>query len=184
MNTPMYTGKGDDGYTGVLGKERLPKYATRTEAYGAVDEASSALGLARTWIVEDTHRATVLQIQRDLYLLMADLATLPEAATRPPWLHASRIEWLEQVIETVGETMTLPSAFIIPGDSRAGAALDLTRAVVRRAERWVARMAHENELRNEEPLRYLNRLSSLLFVLARAEDIVDGVEAFTLATLE
>lgn len=184
MSVPLYTGKGDDGYTSVLGKERLPKYATRTEACGAVDEASSALGLARTWVVEDSHRSIVLQIQRDLYLLMADMATLPKAATRPPWLHVSRIEWLEQVIEEVGEKVNLPPAFVVPGDSRAGAALDLARAIVRRAERWVARMTHENELRNEDPLRYLNRLSSLLFVLARAEDMATGVEVFTIAKLE
>ena len=184
MSAPLYTRKGDDGYTSVLGKERLPKYATRTEAYGAVDEASSALGLARICITEDTNRAIVLQVQKDLYLLMADLATLPEGATRPPWLHTSRIEWLEQVTDTIGEEVPLPSAFIIPGDSQAGAALDVARAIVRRAERWVARMAHEDELRTQEPLIYLNRLSSLLFVLARAEDKAAGVEAFTLATLE
>lgn len=184
MSTPLYTGKGDDGYTGVLGKERLPKYAVRTEAYGAVDEASSALGLARTWIAEDAHRAIVLQIQQDLYRLMADLATLPAAATRSPWLDARRVTWLEQVTESLGKEVALPAAFIIPGDSRAGAALDLARAIVRRSERWVARMAHENELRDLEPLRYLNRLSSLLFVLARAEDKAAGVETFTLANLE
>ena len=75
----------------------------------------------------------------------------------------------------------MPRAFILPGDSIGGATLDMARAVARRAERWVARLAHNGELRNDLPLKYLNRLSSLLFLMARVEDMAEGVDKFTLA---
>ncbi len=183
MGTKYFTGSGDDGYTGVLGRDRVPKYSPRTEAYGTVDEASAALGLARLAVRLPSSAELILRLQRDLYYLMADLATVPEAATRPPWLEEERIGWLERVTEDLGETVELPPAFIVPGDSQGGAALDLARTIVRRAERLVAHLSHEGELRTDTPLRYLNRLSSLLFVLARVEDKAAGVEHFTLARL-
>ena len=182
METSWYTGTGDDGYTGVLGRERVPKYAERPEAYGTVDEASAVLGLARAQAREARTRELLLAAQRDLYYLMADLATLPETATRPPWLTSSRLDWLETCTEQVGATIQMPKAFIVPGDSLAGATLEVARTVVRRAERLVARLTHDGEVRDDVPLKYLNRLSSLLFVLARLEDNAAGVEQFTLAS--
>ena len=184
METNWYTGTGDDGYTGVLGRERVPKYAERPEAYGTVDEASAVLGVARAQARETRTRELLLAAQRDLYYLMADLATLPETATRPPWLTSSRLDWLETCTEQVGATIQMPKAFIVPGDSLAGATLEVARAVVRRAERLVARLTHDGEVRDDVPLKYLNRLSSLLFVLARLEDKAAGVERFTLASDE
>ncbi len=181
MDIKWYTGAGDDGYTGVLGRERVPKYAIRPEAYGTVDEVSAFLGLARAQVTSERVRGLVLSIQRDLYHLMADLATLPEAATRPPWLPVERLAWLEGQTDALGSEIEMPKAFIVPGDSVGGAALEVARTVVRRAERLVARLAHEGELRDDTPLKYLNRLSSLLFVMARAEDRAAGVEQFTLA---
>ena len=119
--TKLYTGVGDAGYTGLLGRDRVPKYDIRPEAYGTVDEASAALGLARA-TVGDPHTAEViLGIQRDLYAMMADLATLPEATTRPPWLHAQSTECLEALIARLESTVDLPPAFIVSGDSVAGA---------------------------------------------------------------
>ena len=182
METTWYTGTGDDGYTGVLGRERVPKYACRPEAYGTVDEASAVLGLARAQARQARTRELLLAGQRDLYYLMADLATLPETATRPPWLTSSRLDWLERCTEELGATIRMPKAFIVPGDSLAGATLEVARTVVRRAERLVARLTHCGEVRDDVPLKYLNRLSSLLFVLARSEDIAAGVERFTLAS--
>jgi cob(I)alamin adenosyltransferase len=176
-----YTSSGDDGYTSVLGRDRVPKYSLRPNAYGTVDEASAALGLARVQSKDERVAPVVLTAQRDLYHLMADLATLPEATTRPPWLSDDRLHWLEETTDKLGAEIDMPRAFIVPGDSVAGAALDLARAVTRRAERLVARLAHDGELRNDVPLRYLNRLSSLLFVLARIEDKAAGIDAFTLA---
>lgn len=181
MDTRWYTGTGDDGFTGVLGRERVPKYALRPEAYGTVDEASAFLGLARAQAREPRVQADLLTIQRDLYNMMADLATLPETATRPPWLGPDRLNWLEQETNDLGAEVTMPKAFIVPGDSVAGASFEIARTVVRRAERLVARLTHEGELREDTPLRYLNRLSSLLFVMGRVEDKLAGVDRFTLA---
>jgi cob(I)alamin adenosyltransferase len=176
-----YTRTGDDGYTGVLGRERVPKYAERPDAYGTVDEASAFIGLARAQVRDVRLRDMLLRIQRDLYKLMGDLATLPEAATRPPWLAAERLDWLEQATNQMGSEIELPPAFIVPGDSPGGAALEVARTVVRRAERLVAKLSHDGELRDDTPLKYLNRLSSLLFVMGRIEDKAEGVEKFTLA---
>jgi len=165
----------------VLGRERVPKYALRPEAYGTVDEASAFLGLVRAQVRDARVRELVLTVQRDLYNLMADLATLPETATRPPWLAEERIAWLEAVTDQLGAEVEMPNAFIVPGDSVSGATLEIARTVIRRAERLVARLTHEAEVRDDVPLRYLNRLSSLLFVMGRIEDRASGVQRFTLA---
>jgi cob(I)alamin adenosyltransferase len=184
MDTKWYTGTGDDGYTGVLGRERVPKYADRPAACGTADEASAALGMARVNAKDKQVRQIILTVQRDLYKLMADLATLPEAATRPPWLDEERLAWLEQKTDALGKRVEMPPAFIVSGDSAGGAWLDLARTVVRRAERIVAKLTHDGEVRTDIPLKYLNRLSSLLFVMARVEDKAEGVEQFTLAAEE
>lgn len=181
MGTKWYTGTGDDGFTGVLGRERVPKYSLRPESYGTVDEVSAFLGLARAQARDSRVRELLLTIQRDLYNLMADLATLPETATRPPWLSAERLAWLEAQTDALGAEVEMPKAFIVPGDSMGGAALEIARTVVRRAERVVARLSHEGELRDDTPLKYLNRLSSLLFLMGRLEDRAAGVDEFTLA---
>ena len=134
------------------------------------------LGLARAQAQDERVRGLVIAVQRDLYSLMGDLATVPESATRPPWLAADRLDWLEAQTDALGAEVEMPRAFIVPGDSLAGATLDIARTVTRRAERLVARLAHEGELRDDTPLKYLNRLSSLLFVMARVEDRAAGVE--------
>jgi cob(I)alamin adenosyltransferase len=184
MAVKWYTAAGDDGYTGVLGRERVPKYADRPDAYGTVDEASAVLGLARAQASDERIRGLILSIQRDLYKMMGDLATLPEAATRPPWLAAERLAWLEGMADQLGAEVEMPPAFIVPGDSVGGATLEVARTVVRRAERLVAKLTHNGEVRTDTPLKYLNRLSSLLFVMARVEDRAEGVEEFTLAAGE
>ncbi len=181
MDIKWYTGTGDDGFTGVLGRERVPKYALRPEAYGTVDEVSACLGMARAQAHDARLREVIVTVQRDLYNMMADLATLPETATRPPRLVSARLAWLEQTTDALGADVEMPKAFIVPGDSVGGATLEIARTVVRRAERLVARLTHEAEVRDDTPLRYLNRLSSLLFVLARIEDRAAGVDHFTLA---
>jgi cob(I)alamin adenosyltransferase len=182
--TKWYTATGDDGYTAILGRERVPKYDERPQAYGTVDEASAVLGLARAQAQDERVRRYVLVVQRDLYHLMADLAMVPEATTRPPWLEIERLRWLEQATTELGAEVEMPRAFIIAGDSLGGATLDMARTVVRRAERLVAWLTHQGELRDDTALKYLNRLSSLLFVLARIEDKAEGVEHYTLAAGE
>ena len=167
----FYTGRGDDGYTGLLGPDRVPKYDLRTEAYGTVDEAQAAIGLARASGCTSTTEHILLAIQRDLHTLMAELAAAGDEDS--PFSGSVTSEHLEQVESWLVELesrVTMPRQFVIPGDSQAGAALHLARTVVRRAERHAVRLAHEGVLANRLVVRYLNRLSSLLYVLALADD--------------
>jgi cob(I)alamin adenosyltransferase len=176
-----YTRTGDDGYTGLLGDARVPKYAPRPQAYGTVDELSSALGLARATVRTVRSREILLDVQRHLYRIMTELAAIPEVAGRFDHTTAQDVTQLERLADELGVEIDLPQEFIIPGDTLAGAALDLARTVARRAERMVARLTHQEAFKNREVLRYLNRLSSLLFVLARYEDRAAGATQATLA---
>lgn len=167
----FFTGRGDDGRTGLLGPERVPKYDLRPEAYGTVDEAQAALGLVRASDCQPLTTEIVLGIQRFLPSLMAELA----AAWNPdsPWSGRTTTEQVDQLetwIARIEAEIEMPREFVIPGDSAAGAALHLARTIVRRAERKVVRLLDEEFLANPHVLRYLNRLSSLLFVLAVFED--------------
>ena len=177
----LYTRSGDQGYTGLLGKERVPKYDLRPEAYGQVDEAQAALGLCRAGPLSQRGRELLTGIERDLYTVMAELATAPGTKLPLPPLGDERVEWLEQATDALGQLTGPFTGFVLPGDSQASALVHLARTVVRRAERAVVRLLHEEELENQQLLRYLNRLSSFLFVLARYEDIQAGVEQPTLA---
>jgi cob(I)alamin adenosyltransferase len=162
------TGTGDAGYTSLLGEQRVPKYHPLPEAFGAVDEATSALGMARAATDDSTVRELILRMQQDLYVLMAELATPPEhQAAVGLRVTADRVAWLEGVEEQLKQDVEIPNKFIIPGDSVVGAALDLARTIIRRAERQVARLTHEGAIENADVLRYLNRLSDAVFILAR-----------------
>lgn len=171
--TKLYTALGDDGYTGLLGPGRVPKYHRQPEACGAVDEASAAIGLARALARSDRVRAALLQSQRQLYKLMAELAATPETVDRFPRIAPDDVAWLEQQVDAFSAELSLPREFVVPGDSVPGAALDMARTVTRRAERRVVRLVHAG-LVADQAARYLNRLSSLLFVLARYEDGLAG----------
>ncbi len=177
----FYTRRGDDGTTGLLGEGRVPKYALQPEALGAVDEASAALGLARAACQVAQNGAIILEIQRDLYNLMTEIAASPENTDRFPKMSAERVAWLETQADKSQEMIKMPDDFIISGDSTAGAALDLSRTIVRRAERRVAELWHKKILKNQEVLRYLNRLSSLCFVLELVENQAAGKTNTTLA---
>lgn len=169
------TKTGDTGMTGVLGPERLPKEAPRIEALGAVDEASSALGLARAWCDGPYVYEVLVRMQRQLYALMAELATTT-AHTDAIGLRivADDVTWLERTQDELLSRVRIPGYFILPGDTQAGATLDFARATVRRAERAVSGLFHSGDLTNGEALRYLNRLSDLLFVLARVAETANG----------
>jgi cob(I)alamin adenosyltransferase len=177
----FYTRSGDDGYTGLLGEGRVPKYHPVTEAVGAADEASAALGLARAACCLENSRELILAVQRDLYHLMAETAATPENAPRFRKVEAERVAWLEQQTDELSRQVDLPADFILPGDSPAGAALALARTVVRRAERRLATLLHSGMIENQNLLRYLNRLSSLCFVLELKENEAWGVHKLTLA---
>jgi cob(I)alamin adenosyltransferase len=167
----FYTGRGDDGYTGLLGPERVPKYDLRPEAYGTVDEAQAAIGLARASGCTSQTEPVLLAIQRDLYTLMAELAAAGhDDSVFAGSVTSEHLDQLESWIAQFEVQVSVSKEFVVPGDSQAGAALHLARTVVRRAERHAVRLVHEGVLANRLVVRYLNRLSSLLYVLAIAED--------------
>ena len=181
MPESFYTRRGDEGYTGLLGQGRAAKEDLRIEALGAVDEANAALGLARAHARSPEAASHLLDIQRDLYGLMAELAATPENAQRFQVIDAQKVEWLEMQVDHLAQMVEIPREFIIPGDTITGAYFDLARTIVRRAERRVSDLFHRSELANTQLLRYLNRLSSLCFVLELRETQVAGNANITLA---
>ncbi len=173
----IYTRTGDDGTTGLFGGPRTSKTDLRVEAYGAFDEANAALGLARASGVPEPVDAVLDQLQRDLFHLGAELACAPgkEAALRVPLLADADIERLERAIDEAESSLPPLRTFILPGGSQGGAALHLARCIVRRAERNLVRLRDEHPVRTEL-VKYANRLSDLLFVLARRTNHSMGVE--------
>lgn len=171
----LYTRGGDAGDTGLLGGERVPKWDLQPEAYGAIDEATSALGLARALGDDAEVRDAILAAQRDLYRIMAELATGAGVEVDPAFRTTpSHVAALEERTDAFGARITLGREFVVPGETAAGAALDVARTIVRRAERQTARLAHERGIGGGDTLAYLNRLSSLLFVLARYDEQTHG----------
>jgi cob(I)alamin adenosyltransferase len=169
----IYTKTGDDGTTGLLFGSRVPKDDLVTEAYGTTDEAVAALGLARASTTDETMAADLLALQRELFVVGADLATNPhEREKLKPEISLvtdRMVRRLEQRIDDLVDKRPLPEVFIVPGANTASASIDLARAIVRRAERAVVALEHAQREVNPEVRRYLNRLSDLLFVLARWE---------------
>ncbi len=166
----IYTKTGDAGETGLYGAERVVKAHPRVEAYGTVDEANSAIGLARSLLPEghpDLHEL-LERIQNALFDLGADLATRMGSPYEKniARMDTQDVEELEEAIDRYMEESPPFRGFILPGGHPAAAALHLARTVVRRAERKVVALSREEPV-NPEVVRYLNRLSDLLFVLAR-----------------
>lgn len=162
------TGTGDTGYTGLIGEQRVPKYDLRPDTFGTVDEATSALGLARAVAQDQRVKDLIFHIQQELYLLMGELATPPENYEKMGLrMTAEHVRWLEQQEEELKREVEIPNKFVIPGDTLDGAALDLARTIIRRAERMAVKLLHEKVIQNIEVVRYLNRLSDLIFILAR-----------------
>lgn len=169
----IYTRTGDAGETGLWGGARVAKDALRVQAYGTVDECNAAIGCARA-STNDAELDEVLgRIQNDLFVLGSDLAA-PDEHDQVPRCSASDVAWLEQTIDRFEAELDPLRQFILPGGAPAAAELHLARTICRRAERWVVRLAHESPI-NEQVLVYLNRLSDLLFVLARAANRRAGV---------
>lgn len=181
MKNSFYTRGGDEGYTDVLGERRVAKEAARIEALGSVDEASAALGVARAHIHAPEGPELLLQVQRDLYGLMGEVAATPENAKTFCMIDDQKVNWIEEQIEMLTQLVDMPREFIIPGDTAGSAYLDLARTVVRRAERRVADLYHRKEIINPDLLRYLNRLSSLCFLLEIREVQISGKSGITLA---
>jgi cob(I)alamin adenosyltransferase len=177
----FYTKTGDDGSTGRLGEGRLPKYHILIEAIGSIDEASSALGLARAQVSSARTAEVILKIQKDLYHIMAELSATAENAEKFRVIDGAHLAWLEAEMERYSSIVDAPREFIVPGDTLPGAALALARTIVRRSERRVNELYQVEPFENPVILPYLNRLSSLCFVLELSEHQHGGAAGPTLA---
>lgn len=168
----IVTKTGDKGTTGLMYNRRLPKTHPRVEAYGCVDELNAALGMARATAKHEFVGNNLLVIQKDLVALMGELATTSEdmaryVKDRYPVLTPAMTESLEKVVREIEEQKITFDGWATPGTSVNSAALDVARTVCRRAERRVCALQEQGELRNPEIIVYLNRLSDLLWLLAR-----------------
>jgi cob(I)alamin adenosyltransferase len=177
----IYTRKGDAGTTGLLfGGDRVSKSDPRADAYGTTDEAVSALGLARASIGAQTDRvearlgALILRLQRELFVVGAELATHVDRRARltdgTSRVTAEMVAALEREIDDLETLVEQPKEFVIPGESMTGAALDVARTTIRRAERRAVALAESGGLPDSQVVPYLNRLADLMFVMARAAD--------------
>jgi len=186
IDSSVATGRGDDGTTGLLyGGERIAKDDLRTEAYGTIDEAVAALGLARAEldlkrqhgtlppnlaVIEDT----ILRIQRDLFVVGAELATNPDAWDRledgRTRVGPAMVEDVETLLVELEKHVTMPNEFVVPGESVTSAALELARTILRRAERRAVALDRAGLVPGRHLLPYLNRLADFLWVLARAAE--------------
>ena len=171
---PFYTAKGDSGDTGFLGEGRIPKTSVRIEAVGSVDEASAALGLARSLVESERTRAIILQVQKQLYQLMTELSADPDVADKFDIIGEEQVQWLEDQIASLENAVVLPREFIIPGENPSSGALALARTVVRRAERRAIALFEAKEIHKLTLIAYLNRLSSLIFILEVYESSLSG----------
>jgi cob(I)alamin adenosyltransferase len=163
--------RGDGGTTSLLFGHRVPKHSARPEAYGVIDEANSALGLARALSSDEHLREVILSIQEKLFLVGAELATLPEEVPKlKERISGSHTEEIEKLIEKYEKLVQMPKAFIPPGGSPAAGAIDLARSVLRRAERRISKLCDDGEIVNPDLQSYCNRLADLLFTLARYEE--------------
>jgi cob(I)alamin adenosyltransferase len=165
------TGSGDTGTTSLMFGHRTPKNSPRPEAYGTMDEANSALGLARGFLADQELKRIILKIQENLVHLNAELACLPQdiprLKTRITGEHVGELEKLNGHYESLTD---MPAQFVPPGGSPASGALDLARSIVRRGERRVAGLVEAGEVDNPSIQSYCNRLADLLFTLARHAD--------------
>ncbi len=163
----IYTRTGDKGDTGLGDGSRVPKHDLRVEAYGTVDETNAALGLAQLHAEGELHQV-LARVQNDLFDVGADLCTPEQDAPKHPPLRvaASQVDDLEERIDAFNEHLASLRSFILPGGTPLAAHLHLARTIARRAERLIARLM-ETQPVNPEVLRYMNRLSDLLFVAAR-----------------
>jgi cob(I)alamin adenosyltransferase len=176
----IYTRKGDDGTTSLWYGGRVPKHHGRTEAYGALDEACSQLGVARALAAgegADELAADILRLQDDVFIAGAELATAPEAAERledgVSRTTDEMVAELERMIDRYMSEVELPPQFVIPGGNLLSAQLDVARTTIRRAERRISALAEAGELAGETVIHFVNRASDLAYAMARFADVDD-----------
>ena len=175
MAPKIYTRKGDDGTTGLLYGGRVGKDSPGPDAYGAVDEAVSMLGLARAEAERGSELDELLvRLQRELFVVGAELATEPANRSKlEPGVSRTTeamVAALEPVIDDITARYDAPTEFVLPGENRSAAALDVARTVVRRAERQSVAAAREGWLPDSQVVPYLNRLADLVYTLARWQE--------------
>jgi cob(I)alamin adenosyltransferase len=172
----IYTKSGDDGMTGLLGSRRVSKDDLRIEAYGTIDELNASLGLARSLGLDDGSDALVGVLQDELFTVGSALADPAPAGPFQGLITAGHVLRLEERIDTLEAELPPLTRFILPGGPPAAAQVHLARTICRRAERLVVKLAHQpGEHVSSSLLIYLNRLSDLLFVLARVLNHRAGV---------
>jgi cob(I)alamin adenosyltransferase len=171
----LYTKTGDDGTTGLFGGGRVPKTSARVAAYGTVDETNAAIGVARATPLDSAMDPGLASVQDDLFTLGAELACVPgrEHKLAMALLGGADIERLERAIDVADAACPPLRSFVLPGGSPQAAALHVARTVCRRAERAV--LAIDDAPPRREAVVYLNRLSDLLFALARQANGIAGV---------
>jgi cob(I)alamin adenosyltransferase len=176
-DSAVATGKGDDGTTGLLYGGRVMKDDPRTDAYGSVDEGVAALGLARAELSSAglaELAEVVLRCQRELFVVGAQLAANPQAGDRladgVTRVSEHMLDELERELARWEAQTTMPREFVVPGETRASAAIELARTIVRRAERKIIAVARSEAVEGDWLVPYLNRLADLLWVLARAAE--------------
>ena len=202
FESAVATRRGDDGTTGLLyGGERIAKDDLRAEAYGTIDEAVAALGLARAElgagdvgagevaglpaarleIAVGDLAATVLRIQRELFVVAAELATQPGAWDRQvdgvSRVTAAMVRGLDELLQAAESAIVMPTEFVVAGETRVSAALEVARTIVRRAERRAVTLGARGLIPGPDLLPYLNRLADLLWVLARAAEQAEARSA-------
>ncbi|WP_160132786.1 cob(I)yrinic acid a,c-diamide adenosyltransferase [Halococcus salsus] len=169
---PIYTGRGDEGLTDLRTMDRVPKTSPRIESYGTVDEVNALVGRVRPTAYEDVDDH-LRAVQNHLHVVQADFAN-PDPDDGDPQMDGDRVEALEIWMDAYDDELEPLRSFILPGGGDNGARLHHARAVCRRAERRAVALAEEEPV-NEHALVYLNRLSDLLFTLARVVNQRDGV---------
>jgi cob(I)alamin adenosyltransferase len=193
IDSVVATTRGDDGSTGLLyGGERIQKDDPRTEAYGTIDEAVAALGLARAYLGAKRRIGTlppvlgglgelILRIQRELFVVGAELATNPEAWDRlvdgQTRVSAAMVADIEAILVEAEAAITMPTEFVVPGETLTSAALEMARTTLRRAERRAVTLRREGLVPGDNLIPYVNRLADLLWVLARAAESAESRRA-------
>ncbi len=174
--TRVYTKKGDDGMTSLVGGTRVTKTNARVEAYGTVDELSANLGNLASWMKDGDDKDLITRIQRNLFTVCSNLATDQSVVPVGPsyTLDPDEVILLEDEIDAINASIPPQTAFILPGGSHEAALCHVCRTVCRRAERRIF-FLHETSPVQQEILSYINRLSDYLFVLARKLNFIDGV---------
>ncbi len=160
------TRRGDGGMTGTYSGERVPKHHIVTETVGSLDEANSLLGLARASVEEKKTKRIIRQVQKHLLVVSAEVSCLNKSRVPRGGITELEVDWLERLVDDLEDELSLPPGFVVFGQQRTASQLDVARTGIRKAERLVSRMLSEGIIENRNLLRYLNRLSDLVFLLA------------------